>query len=965
MSFIDQAFGLSDDLGFTLTPEENALFSRLFRNLDVDFKGTIPINVVIPFLVKSKLPQNTLRDIWNMVDEQKTGSLTQNGFYKILKLIALSQQNKTATIANLSQHANFPFFEGVEYPKLNRTFSINSPSAPANGAGTIVYALSNEEKERYKQAFLSCNPVNGLVNGDKAKEFFLKSNLPVESLIKIWNLADSNATGALNLQQFMVAFFFIMRTKTGSIQTIPNSVPPALWNSINGAEVSKSPLPGSNSLNLSVGEEQKQKLTASDSDYNIPPELKAQYDQHFDALDINKRGYLTGKEVADQSKSGNLKRDDFRTAMWLIRQQMTLQATAPSSTPTPPNSARMSYLPPTQPQNNVDLLDFSAPTSAILSPSPIQSTTPLTSSMNPSLSFSGISSLNQPLTNLQFNQVPAANLDPVEELKAKKLELKDVEKQFENFKPLTEEMKEKRSAMDSEFKSVMDQKHQLTLKLSQARAMYEAESQILADTQSIVGKEKQIYELAKQELQQIEQALEVLTTEKENTLAFVNKCRIEAEEASKKAIELREQGSLIRADLDKLRAEHVNVSKILDVKLNSLQIAQAEYQQLKSDLQQTQSQYDHDKSRINAISNQIAVQSVVTEKEKQKLRSSQNNLSQHRPTSSVNNLSNANTAPVSTTQAQINSITVKPPSSPSHNLASPSSSVTSPPKPSHSAKEEFDALFSSNKPRPSSSSVQSTDDFVMLKRPGSANSLVDTSKKPDSTRSAPLEKSTPITSTLPPPRPPSSTKPQHAPGAGGSDPSLNLTEPAKVLSYDIDSELLNAFSGAQVSGIPRTTSPSKEVDSSAFQKFGDTSFNFDTSFGTSPLKENNPFPQPTFTTATGFSAFPDFDSAFPAIPENNGSFDTAFSNPQEVDFNAAFGPALPTTASTFENSFASQPVQSLSPPPSSPEKTGENEDDLMPEVKEVMALGYSKDAALGALEKNGFDINAAVDELSK
>lgn len=62
------------------------------------------------------------------------------------------------------------------------------PPRAASGAFTI----STEEKERYRAAFISCSPENGLVPGDKARDLFVKSGLPMEVLSKIWYLNQRN-----------------------------------------------------------------------------------------------------------------------------------------------------------------------------------------------------------------------------------------------------------------------------------------------------------------------------------------------------------------------------------------------------------------------------------------------------------------------------------------------------------------------------------------------------------------------------------------------------------------------------------------------------------------------------------------------------------------------------------------------------------------------------------------------------
>jgi hypothetical protein len=93
-------------------------------------------------------------------------------------------------------------FEGVpiENVKNSPVPSNNTvPNTPKPEAGrpdmNTVMIPTIEERERYKATFLGCGPVDGYLGGtfgifiglgDKARELFLKSGLPVDILGKIW-----------------------------------------------------------------------------------------------------------------------------------------------------------------------------------------------------------------------------------------------------------------------------------------------------------------------------------------------------------------------------------------------------------------------------------------------------------------------------------------------------------------------------------------------------------------------------------------------------------------------------------------------------------------------------------------------------------------------------------------------------------------------------------------------------------
>ncbi|KAF0531749.1 Epidermal growth factor receptor substrate 15 [Gigaspora margarita] len=73
------------------------------------------------------------------------------------------------------------------------------------------FVISNEVRERYKQMFVTPNPNNGVLNGEKAKQWFLRSKLSVNNLMHIWDLADTKQKGKLDLVEFIIAMYFVQR----------------------------------------------------------------------------------------------------------------------------------------------------------------------------------------------------------------------------------------------------------------------------------------------------------------------------------------------------------------------------------------------------------------------------------------------------------------------------------------------------------------------------------------------------------------------------------------------------------------------------------------------------------------------------------------------------------------------------------------------------------------------------------
>lgn len=95
------------------------------------------------------------------------------------------------------------------------------PVAVAKASG---WALS-EYVPQYKPQFDSIAK-NGLVSGGAAKKVLGASGLPVANLRDIWNLADVDSDGNLDLQEFVIAMFLIDMVKQG--HAVPTALDPEM-----------------------------------------------------------------------------------------------------------------------------------------------------------------------------------------------------------------------------------------------------------------------------------------------------------------------------------------------------------------------------------------------------------------------------------------------------------------------------------------------------------------------------------------------------------------------------------------------------------------------------------------------------------------------------------------------------------------------------------------------------------------
>ncbi len=198
--------------------------------------------------------------------------------------------------------------------------------------------------------------------------------MPNDVLGRIWNLADRDQRGHLGLTEFIIAMHLLASYKNGSMRALPQILPAGLYEAASrrgpprqvsasrptsdGAPASGIPRqltgagfqgqtspssigfqgqgPSSRSQTLPF-----QQVTPTGDQWAVSPQDKAQFDSIFATVDTQNRGYITGEQavgffsnsrlpedalaqiwdLADINSEGQLTRDEFAVAMYLIRQQ--------------------------------------------------------------------------------------------------------------------------------------------------------------------------------------------------------------------------------------------------------------------------------------------------------------------------------------------------------------------------------------------------------------------------------------------------------------------------------------------------------------------------------------------------------------------------------------------------------------------------------------------------------------------
>lgn len=355
----------------------------------------------VAFLALNDADVSSLLQIWQIADKENRGLLTPAGFGIVLRLIGHYQAGREPTPELALRPGPIPKFDGGSAPGLSPT--IQPPPGPppsalqpqGSGSGPIrVPPLTPEKAGQYAALFEKSGAQNGVLPGEQAKSIFERAGLPNEVLGRIWNLADTEQNGSLQVTEFIIAMHLLASFKAGALRALPTLLPAGLYEaaarrppsrqSSTGPAMSAIPRQFSGTGVARTGSplsrpafsapQQFPQSTGSTGEWAITPSDKQKFDSIYQNLDRANKGYITGDEavpffsesklpeealaqiwdLADVNSAGHLTRDEFAVAMYLIRQQRgkrdgrdSLPATLPSNLipPSMRNQVRPSPLP--------------------------------------------------------------------------------------------------------------------------------------------------------------------------------------------------------------------------------------------------------------------------------------------------------------------------------------------------------------------------------------------------------------------------------------------------------------------------------------------------------------------------------------------------------------------------------------------------------------------------------------------
>ncbi|KPV72876.1 uncharacterized protein RHOBADRAFT_55547, partial [Rhodotorula graminis WP1] len=423
--------------GYAPSKAEKDAYQYLFERADTQQLGVLTGDLAVPFFSHSGLPPLLLGEVWQIADPDNSGFLSPDRFGVACRLIGHAQQRNRTGAPEVkpewvTKSGPLPSFNKYPIPArlqqlADESLRSSSSSSPAPGgpapsspaqpsrqsslaappsAPAGLTTISPTDKANYARAFAGANggQVAGLLDGDKAREIWIKTQLPYDVLGQVWNLADTHSRGALDLTDFTIGMHLLHLVLDGSLpaSSLPTVLDPKLYAAAAGL-----PAPGAGSASaqqqqpaqgpqsplrqasLPVQQQQQRQQPQQQQQqgpaWAITPAELADSNTWFDSLDSQsgRKGHIEGEQavgffgqsglgvdqlakiwdLADVQNAGHLTRETFAVAMHLLKRALSAPNTPlPDSLPTelvPPSMRQQQQPQPQQPSGpQRDLLDL-------------------------------------------------------------------------------------------------------------------------------------------------------------------------------------------------------------------------------------------------------------------------------------------------------------------------------------------------------------------------------------------------------------------------------------------------------------------------------------------------------------------------------------------------------------------------------------------------------------------------------
>lgn len=200
--------GEAAEIDWALDEADVMRYDGYFRMLETNGSTHVNQQQAKPLFDRAGLAPEALAQVWLLADADKDGMLSQAEFRCAMHLATLAVQGEPLPRQLPSE--------------LARTAGL--PGAAAAGRlGTITDAERAQSRSLY---MANTAPGDAGMSGSVAHAVLSRSQLPNDDLAHIWELADTDADGMLDLHEFGIAMHLVLRRTAGD--ALPDELPASL-----------------------------------------------------------------------------------------------------------------------------------------------------------------------------------------------------------------------------------------------------------------------------------------------------------------------------------------------------------------------------------------------------------------------------------------------------------------------------------------------------------------------------------------------------------------------------------------------------------------------------------------------------------------------------------------------------------------------------------------------------------------
>ncbi|XP_070562975.1 epidermal growth factor receptor substrate 15-like 1 [Ptychodera flava] len=554
-------------------------YEGFYKQVDPLGTGKIGAIEAAAFLKRSGLKETVLHKIWELSDPTGKGFLDKQGFFTGLKLIALAQNGKEVSTANIALAVPPPNMGGGTLSGMATPPLLSSPAVE------VPWVVGVQEKTKFDGIFDSLHPVNGLLSGEKCKTVFMNSNLPVDILSRVWDLSDIDKDGFLDRDEFSVAMYLVYRAldQEPIMATLPpNVIPPskrkktglaggvAVLPSIPapaGSLRRASPTPpgstGSPSPTMSPQLAMKS-LPKPPGTWVVSAQEKANSDNIFKQLDSDNDGLVTGEEVrgtfmqygipqnilahiwslCDMKQQGKLNAEQFALALYLINQK--------AKGVDPPQTLAPEMIPPSsRPKPGSDL--------SLLMDGSVGTVTP-SGSMGDFSGFKELDLISKEIEQLGKEKTQLQqDLSEKEEIsKRKTAEVQELQKELDTANAQLKQLESQKSDAQRKLDELDERKKKLESTLKEVKHKCEEEEQNIKTLKSQIATQENTVKSQDEELNRLRVELNSLRQEESVLEQKVEAGKTQLEVVMKSLKETQQQISQENSKISKLK-ENQNI----------------------------------------------------------------------------------------------------------------------------------------------------------------------------------------------------------------------------------------------------------------------------------------------------------------------------------------------------------------------------------------------------------------------